>query len=510
MYVDSNRFRVWSEIRQQGIGCFASKLSPEVLAEATNRCGKRTSTSPLCLPNMAWLAVASALKVEDDFSHVLMGTFKLLKASGALPCSQSSTKAKAQKGGARKKSSGRKCKQSARGTKKHSPHRTGSEAVSEEAFAQARGRVPLSFWAYLLMILGENFQRQHGSHLRLYGFRLLAIDGTSLRLPNRKALRESFGTSKNKQGEQNAQARMVMLQFPLVRLPYRYELCGYREGEPTIARRLAVHLCPNDLMLADAGFWSYGLFCDIQNQGAFFCIALKRNIQLTNIVRLGRDDIVGVWRPKDSRSKWRNEKLPQSMKLRIVTQRRRGFRPQRLATNVLSASRVSHQQWTRLAEQCGCDAAGRITPSLYQRRWEIETTFRELKVEQGMERGLRSRTANSIHFEVAGHVLLYFLVRWTMVEAGLKHRIDPLRLSFRNAHRELINLYPMLLIAAPEKVDALLDYLLDEIAQHRVPYRPGRSYPRRKRSTNHKRTTRKTKARATRKQKKQRTRRNAA
>ena len=36
------------------------------------------------------------------------------------------------------------------------------------------------------------------------------------------------------------------------------------------------------------------------------------------------------------------------------------------------------------------------TPGLYHRRWEIETTFRELKVEQGMEGHLRGRTPEAI------------------------------------------------------------------------------------------------------------------
>ena len=35
-------------------------------------------------------------------------------------------------------------------------------------------------------------------------------------------------------------------------------------------------------------------------------------------------------------------------------------------------------------------------------RWEVETTYGELKVRQRLEGGLRSRTAEGIDYEVAG------------------------------------------------------------------------------------------------------------
>jgi len=69
--------------------------------------------------------------------------------------------------------------------------------------------------------------------------------------------------------------------------------------------------------------------------------------------------------------------------------------------------------------------------------WKSKTTYRELKVEQGMEK-LRSRTPESVGFEVAGHMLLYLLVRWTIVEAAIKHSVDPLELSFLAALNEIM------------------------------------------------------------------------
>jgi hypothetical protein len=301
-----------------------------------------------------------------------------------------------------------------------------------------------------------------------------------------KRLKSYFGTASNAKGTQPAQARMVMLQFPSVRLPYRYELCPLDQGEVTIARRLVQHLGSNDIVLLDACFWSYGLFWDIQKRGAFFALPLKgKKIRWKSVRRLSRQDQLMCWTPQDSRGQWKKEQLDKSLQLRSITYQIPGFPPQQLVTNMLDAKRIPREDWISLASDC--NAKGRFQPGLYHRRWEIETTYRELKVEQGMNGNLRSRTPESVQFEVAGHVVLYFLVRWLIVEAALQLGIDPLRLSFKNALRELLAIHASLVIAKDRWVKVLLGRLLDRIATHQVPYRPGRSYPRLKKSTNHKR-----------------------
>jgi len=129
------------------------------------------------------------------------------------------------------------------------------------------------------------------------------------------------------------------------------------------------------------------------------------------------------------------------------------------------------------------DAHDKLLPGLFHRRWEIETSFSELKVVQGMEGQLRSHVPESIAYEIAGHVVLYLLVRWLMVEAAVKHGLDPLRLSFLEAYRELKLIRSSLLTATPDWASkVLLPRLLDRIAEHQVPERPGRHYPRRKKS----------------------------
>jgi len=163
---------------------------------------------------------------------------------------------------------------------------------------------------------------------------------------------------------------------------------------------------------------------------------LKSDVKLSTLERLGQSERLVRWTPKDSRGNWRKAGLPKSIDLRVVEYRVPGFRPQSIVTNVLSPKKISREDWTRLTTSCE-DAHRKLLPGLFHRRWEIETSYSELKVVQGMEGQLRSRTPESIAYEVAGHVVLYLLVRWLIVEAAVKHDLDPLRVSFLHAFREL-------------------------------------------------------------------------
>jgi hypothetical protein len=88
---------------------------------------------------------------------------------------------------------------------------------------------------------------------------------------------------------------------------------------------------------------------------------------------------------------------------------------------------------------------------------------------------------------VAGHVVLYLLVRWLIVEAAVRRKRDPLSVSFSHALGELMTMHDLLVTATSSWAKVLLGRLLDRVADHVVPRRPGRHYPRKKSSTNHKR-----------------------
>jgi hypothetical protein len=462
MFTDEQRCTVWDQIRQRDLRVFGKILTPALMKEAAQAAGVKLGNNALNQANLVWLGIVAALHGAKNFADILVLTFKLLEDADLWKPDRQPPKPK-------------------RRASKHNPHGKKGALTSEEAFVQARQRMPRDFWLWLILLLAQRFQAQHPDAAQWKGFRLLALDGTEIALPHWKTLATAFGTSRNGRRRRRPQARMVMLAFPQCRLPWRYELTPRSCHEQTIAARLLEHVEPRDLVLMDRGFWSFGLFWQIQRRQAFFGIRERRGVKLKTLEQLGPDDRLVTWKmPKRSRKKcaWKDlPDLPKSLTLRVIRYHMRGFRPSAVVTNVLDPAVISREEWVRMATT---DESGRVLDAgLYHRRWEIETLFCELKVRQGMQRSLRSRTAEGIAFEVAGHVLLYMLTRWLMFEAAEKYGVPPLRISFTQALREVNDIRHALLLADPQRVRrVLLPRLLWRIAQHLVPLRPGRHYPR--------------------------------
>ena len=252
-----------------GFSCQLTPNTPQLFAEVTQRTGINNGKNPLSHANLVWLGIIAAMDCTRNFAGVLQITLKWLHDSGhwkptstptnspPVNCSQSRSKKKPQV------------------CSKHDPRGSDPQQVTEEAFAQARQRMSLEFWMMLLLILGERIQTQFENVLRWKKYRLLSLDGTLLPLPNQKALRQHYGSAKNGRSPGPVMLRMVMLNLALGRVPLAYRTSPVSTGEKTLAMQLTANLLPNDLLLLDAGFWSYGLFYQIQRQEAYFGIRLS-------------------------------------------------------------------------------------------------------------------------------------------------------------------------------------------------------------------------------------------
>ncbi len=132
------------------------------------------------------------------------------------------------------------------------------DAVSEEAFTQARAGLSLRFWNTLWDRLAARYQQRFDSAMRWKGtFRLLAVDGSEAPLPKSEHLDRFFGRPQTAKGEAHRpQARIVALCSVLTGFCLAFKFMPLRFAEHTGLRHLIRHLQKNDLLLLDRGFFS--------------------------------------------------------------------------------------------------------------------------------------------------------------------------------------------------------------------------------------------------------------
>src|SRR5205814_317444 len=156
-----------------------------------------------------------------------------------------------------------------------------------------------------------------------------------------------------------------------------------------VAAQLLAHLHVDDMTLMDRGFWSYPLFWQIQRQLAYFAIRQRKQVKFKTLAQRGPGDFLVEWTPASSAAKKaiKEQGLPTSIKLRVIHYQIEGFRPSAVVTNLLDAEAVPGEAFVRLAVKEQGRRLVYVEVGVYHRRWEIETTFFELKVTQGLEGG---------------------------------------------------------------------------------------------------------------------------
>ena len=169
MFTDELRRNVWDRIRQQDLRAFTDRLNPEIFAQAAQRAGVTLGRGPLQLANLVWLGLASALHRGKNFADVLMLVLKLV---GDTPGWESSPLAVACR--TSRRATGRGWRGPGGRRSKHDPRPTDPQQLSEEAFVQARRRMPAFFWSMVLFLLVERFEAAHRDLLYGGRFRLLA------------------------------------------------------------------------------------------------------------------------------------------------------------------------------------------------------------------------------------------------------------------------------------------------------------------------------------------------
>jgi hypothetical protein len=330
----------------------------------------------------------------------------------------------------------------------------GNHRFSAQAYCQARKRLPLAVLTTLARRLcdaARERQRSDASHAKalFMTHRVFVVDGSSFSMPDTPELQDHFGQP----GQQKKGCG-----FPVAHLLAMFDVntgmlietiaSPMRTHDMKNIAQMHPHLQEGDLLMGDTAFGSYAHFALLlqaklhglmpMHQGRIVDFTPHRpwvrQKDVTDQTRelprsrwiksLGRDDQLVEWfkptaRPKQM-SPEQYDALPESIIVREL--RRRVYRPELnswvelvIVTTLLDESIYSADKLVELR----------------LRRWQVEVNLRHLKTTMGLE-VLKCKSVDGVMKELAMFTLVYNLVRLIMLEAAVRQKTEPDRISFKN------------------------------------------------------------------------------
>ena len=126
---------------------------------------------------------------------------------------------------------------------------------SKSAFSQCRNKIKPEVFVHLNQTLIREFYTDNDDSVKLWeGFRLLAIDGSRLTLPNTEELKNYYGETKNQTNAGVVQARVSVMYDVLNKYVLDGILSPLSIGEADSAINHLEHTKSKDLIIYDRGY----------------------------------------------------------------------------------------------------------------------------------------------------------------------------------------------------------------------------------------------------------------
>lgn len=339
--------------------------------------------------------------------------------------------------------------------------------ITSSATTQARQRLGPDPLKWLFQSSSRQWIAHDQSQFLFKGLHLLAMDGTTLRLADSAANREHFGAQNYPDDKvasypQTRAVTLMMLETQLIR---DARFGRYSISEMTHAHDLLASVPDDSLTVFDRGFFSAQLLSNLINGGhnRHFLIPAKTNTKWTIIEGTDEDALVEMMISPQARKADPN--LPKTWRARAVkVDDGEGGKRRHLLTS------LTERKAFKRADLVSC----------YQRRWRIETSYRELKqAMMGSALTLRSMSVEGTEQEIWGAMIAYNLIRIEIAKAALEAKCEPTSISFTLGLSTIRNEMMMIGRATAQgNIPARLRRLRERLVLELKAQRPGRKFDR--------------------------------
>jgi hypothetical protein len=251
------------------------------------------------------------------------------------------------------------------------------ETYTKQSFSEARQKIKPEIFSILNHELIDMYYTQNYKGYR--GYRVLAIDGSKIQLPNNKKTRECYGSIKNNSDNfEIAQALTSTLYDVENRIIISSLLAHCESSERKLAEQNIQELLElkqetiQNLIMFDRGYPSFELIKFIENNGQKYIMRVKSNFFKEVIASKKKDGMITVIvtpsRQKHMKQQGYEAQIGDSITLRVIKFNLPSGEEEILITNILCTD-ISF-------EEC---------KNLYFRRWGIETKYDVLKNKMQIE-----------------------------------------------------------------------------------------------------------------------------
>lgn len=337
--------------------------------------------------------------------------------------------------------------------------------ISKSAITQARQRLGSEPLESLFSQTASAWSAQDAECHTWKGLSLWAMDGTTFRAPDSAENRAYFGAQAYASGKVASypQVRAVSVTAIPTHLIADMAFGQYGQNEMLYAKTLVERITDHSLTVFDRGFLCAEILLSLSLAGEerHYLIPAKSNTKWERLSGTEQDGLVRMRVSPQPRAKMPS--LPEYWTARAVRMVAANGKERVLLTSLLDRRRFKAEE---LAE-------------CYRRRWEIETSYRELKQSMlGTALTLRSQQPAGIKQEIWGALIAYNLVRLEMAKAALQAKVEPTDLSFLRALHILQNEMIWAVGMAPGRLPTHLSRLRNQLQFAIVEKRRGRQCPR--------------------------------
>ncbi len=363
-------------------------------------------------------------------------------------------------------------------------HICNSGPCSKQAFSKQRRKLKPEFFHDWNQQLTTSFYT-HYEYCIWKGFRLLAIDGSSVILPDTEKMREQYGYTTNQTNHGSALARICVLYDVLNQLALKGLLHSYNSSEETVVLDvLQDENLGHSLLLFDRGYMSYWLIYELLESNTHFVMraASNANNMISDFLASTEQDITLDFYPpypslKKLRDSGRDISKRTPVKIRLVKIALETGETEILVTNLYDTTLYTIED----------------LKDVYHLRWGIETYYGYMKEE--LQLGVFSGISPiCIEQDFAANLFLFNL------QSIIEKQCEPYtqKVSSKRKYRHKINKnvswaslkYRVVKLFIEEDPTDILMELERLFCRYLEPIRPGRKYPRKnKRKPNSKHYT---------------------